>query len=66
MIKNIFVLLKVVLLWAIVTSPAFAYIDPGSGMLLWQGVVAAIGAVILFLRNPIQVIKSLIKRLRNK
>jgi hypothetical protein len=45
---------------------AFAYVDPGSGMLFWQGLVALIGAVLIFFRNPIQVIKSWIERIRGK
>lgn len=45
---------------------ASAYVDPGSGMLLWQGLIAAIGAVLVFFRNPLAVVKALIKRLRNK
>ena len=47
-------------------APAFAYIDPGSGMLLWQGLIAAIGAVLVFVRNPWETIKSLFQRLRKK
>jgi hypothetical protein len=47
-------------------STAFAYVDPGSGMLLWQGLIAAIGAVIVFVRSPWQALKRLIERLRGK
>jgi hypothetical protein len=47
-------------------ATAYAYIDPGSGMLLWQGLIAAIGAVIVFVRSPWQAIKRLIERLRHK
>lgn len=47
-------------------SDAFAYIDPGSGMLVWQGAIAAIGAVVIFARNPIQTLKSWVQRLRRK
>jgi hypothetical protein len=47
-------------------SAAFAYVDPGSGMLLWQGLLAAIGAVIVFVRNPIKVVKAFFERLRRK
>jgi hypothetical protein len=59
-------LARLSLLWAMLTSSAWAYVDPGSGMLLWQGLVAAIGAVLIFIRNPIQVLKSWIDRLRGK
>lgn len=54
------------LLWLLLVTDAWAYIDPGSSMLLWQGVVAAVGAVLIFVRNPIQIIKSWIKRMRDK
>ena len=45
---------------------AFAYVDPGSGMLLWQGLLAAVGAVIVFVRNPVKSLKALFDRLRGK
>lgn len=50
----------------IIISNAYAYVDPGSGMLLWQGFVALIGAILIFFRNPIQVIKSWINWIRRK
>lgn len=59
-------ILKIILLWLIVQPNAYAYVDPGSGMLLWQGLIALIGAVLIFFRNPIQVIKSWIARIRGK
>ena len=56
------------LVLSVLLSPAaaFAYVDPGSGMLLWQGLIAAVGAVIVFVRSPIKAIKSLIERFRRK
>jgi hypothetical protein len=59
-------LFKIVYFSLVLTPSAFAYVDPGSGMLLWQGLVALIGAVLIFFRNPIQVIKSWIDRIRGK
>lgn len=47
-------------------SDAFAYIDPGSGMLVWQGVIAAIGAGVIFAKNPVQTIKGWVRRLKRK
>jgi hypothetical protein len=41
---------------------AHAYVDPGSGMLLWQGLLAAIGAVIVFVRRPWATVKDLVRR----
>lgn len=35
-------------------------------MLLWQGLIAAIGALLVFLRNPWQTIKDLVSRFRKK
>lgn len=46
--------------------PAFAYVDPGSGMLIWQGLLAAIGAVIVFVRNPMESLKRLLDHFRRK
>ena len=59
-------LLRTAFLWLVLASSASAYVDPGSGMLLWQGLIAAIGAVLVFFRNPLAVIKAWIKRLRGK
>ncbi len=47
-------------------SDAFAYIDPGSGMLYWQGLIAVIGGLVMLVRNPIQTIKAWFQRLRRK
>lgn len=52
--------------WIFLVPSAWAYVDPGSGMLLWQGLIAAVGAVLIFLRNPIQIIKSWLDRIRGK
>ena len=60
--KIVFVLLSVFSF----PSEAYAYIDPGSGRLVWQGVIAAIGAVVIFVRNPIQSVKGWIQRFRRK
>ncbi|ARN22659.1 hypothetical protein [Piscinibacter gummiphilus] len=60
--------LRTTFVLAILLSPAaaFAYVDPGSGMLLWQGLLAALGAVIVFVRSPVKAIRSLLDRLRRK
>lgn len=49
---------------ALLPASAFAYVDPGSGMLIWQGLLAALGAVIMFVRSPIEQIKRVWRRLR--
>jgi len=45
---------------------ANAYVDPGAGMLFWQGFIAVIGAALVFIRNPLSWIKRLILRCRRK
>lgn len=54
------------LVLALSPASAFAYVDPGSGMLMWQGLLAALGAVIMFVRNPIEQIKRVWRRLRSR
>ena len=62
--KNRILLLTVVA--CCLPATAFAYVDPGTGMLLWQGLIAAIGAVLVFVRSPWETIKRLVQRLRGK
>lgn len=45
---------------------AHAYVDPGSGMLLWQALIAVIGAVIVFVRHPVDTLKRLYRKLFKK
>jgi hypothetical protein len=56
-------LFAILALWPVA---AFAYIDPGSGMLLWQGAIAAIGAIVVFVRHPIRTVKNLLSSLRKR
>jgi len=48
------------------TQNAYAYIDPGSGMLLIQGLLAAIAAAIAFVTHPIQTIKNMLNNMKKK
>lgn len=45
---------------------AYAYIDPGSGMLMLQGLIAAIGACIAFVKDPIGKIKALFGKFKSR
>lgn len=45
---------------------AFAYVDPGSGMMMLQGLIALIGAIVVFIRNPVAAFKRLIERIKRK
>jgi hypothetical protein len=51
------------LLTLLYSRHAYAYIDPGSTMLLLQGLLAALGAVLVFVRHPIKTVKSLVLKL---
>lgn len=42
--------------------PAYAYIDPGSSLLLLQGLFAAAGAALTFFKKPWQVLSKLFTR----
>lgn len=56
--KTIFILLTT----TIFPSHAYAYTDPGSGMLLIQGIIAVLGIGLAFLKNPITFIKLLFSK----
>ncbi len=59
--------MKYLLILAALWIPsAHAYIDPGSGMLLLQGLIAVIGAIIVFVRHPVDTLKRLYRRLFRK
>ena len=49
-----------------IAPAAYGYVDPGSGLLLIQGFLAVIGGAVVFIRNPVQAIKGLIRRLRRR
>jgi hypothetical protein len=53
----------VALLWS---GDAFAYVDPGSGILLWQGFIAVIGAIIFYIRKPIRALRAIMKKVLGK
>lgn len=45
---------------------AHAYIDPGTGLLLLQGLLAAIGGLIFFVKHPIQALKRFVAKFKKK
>lgn len=47
-------------------ASAHAYIDPGTNLLLIQGLLAAIGGLIFFVRHPIQAMKNFLTRFKRK
>jgi hypothetical protein len=48
------------------TSSAHAYVDPGTGMLAIQGLIALVIGVMAFVRNPIQTMRGWLARWRHK
>jgi hypothetical protein len=52
-----------VILWA---TSAYAYVDPGSSLLLIQGLLAAVGGLLLFAKTFVQRTKALIAKLKNR
>ena len=52
------------LLWF--APSAHAYVDPGTGMLAIQGLIALVIGIIAFVRHPIQTAKAWWARLRKK
>ena len=60
------ILLRSILLCVVFSSPAYAYIDPNSALLLLQGLFAAIGAALTFIKKPWQMLAKLFKRNKGK
>ena len=59
---------KYVLVYLLISYPvvAFAYIDPGTGTLLIQGLLALFGAIIVFVKSPGVYIKRLYRGIKNR
>jgi hypothetical protein len=51
------------LLWPVAAQ---AYVDPGTGLLMLQGLFAALGALVIFVRHPIKTVRRLIARFRGR
>lgn len=47
-------------------APAFAYVDPGTGMLAIQGLIALVIGLIAVVRHPFQTISGWWQRLTGK
>jgi len=58
--------LFLLLLVGTVPLTAHAYVDPGTGMIFWQGLIAAVGWFLVFVRNPLAALKRLIERFKRK
>ena len=56
--------LLLLLLMLVFPSTSHAYIDPGSGMILLQGLIAVLGGCIVFIRNPKKTVINYIRKVR--
>lgn len=59
------IVLRAVLLCVAFSSPAYAYVDPGSALLVLQSIFAIIGAALTFIKKPRQMIAKLFSRKKN-
>ena len=50
--KKVVVKLYFAIAFASAATPAFAYIDPGTGAMLVQAILAVLAACVFYLRNP--------------
>tara|TARA_B100000035_G_C20924660_1_gene520120 strand:- start:637 stop:867 length:231 start_codon:yes stop_codon:yes gene_type:complete len=49
--KNLVIFFKSVVIFILLTSKAHAYIDPGIGSIILQGIIASIAAIGVFFTN---------------
>lgn len=54
--------LRLALVLLLLPLPCYAYIDPASGAMLLQGLVALIAVIVAFIKNPVGTIKGWIAR----
>lgn len=59
-------LLMLFVLMLLAPTPALAYVDPGTGTLLVQGLIAAIAGAMVFFRGRWLDIKRFLRKLRGK
>lgn len=53
-------------LYCAIPVSAYAYVDPGSGMLFYQGLVAAIGVAVAIVRRPGETLKRIVSYIRSR
>ena len=56
-------MIKIILLYLITSTSCYAYIDGQLTLAFLQIILALIGGLIVFIKNPFGVIKKLIKRI---
>jgi hypothetical protein len=55
-----------VFLLCLAPQDAFAYVDPGSGLLLIQGLLAVVGGAVVFIKDPVAGCKRIWSRYFSK
>ena len=55
-----------ILLLCLAPQDAFAYVDPGSGLLLIQGLLAVVGGAVVFIKDPVAGCKRIWSRYFSK
>jgi len=66
MVSNWATRIYIAIVLAIFTTPALAYIDPGSGAMLVQAVLALVASAIFYFKNPKQLWDALRKWYRER
>ena len=54
-------IILIIYLSLFVITPSKSYIDPGTGSLIIQGIIAVFGAIVVYLGYPIRFFKKLFK-----
>ena len=62
LLKKIFISLLLYLFT--LAAPAYAYLDPGTGSFILQGFLALAASIIVFIKNPITMIKLYFRSLK--
>tara|TARA_B100001123_G_C15332708_1_gene1031785 strand:+ start:4122 stop:4352 length:231 start_codon:yes stop_codon:yes gene_type:complete len=60
--KKIF--FKFTLVFLLISSPSYAYFDPGSGAFIIQAIIALFAAITFYLGYPIRVLKKIIIKIK--
>ena len=63
MINNI---IKTVIIFTLFIEQAYAYVDPGSGLLILQGLLAVVGMLLMMIKHPIVTMRKLFNLVLSK
>lgn len=63
---KLFQVLKISAIVTLFASPAYAYLDPGSGSMLLQGLLALVAGLFVFAKNPMAAIQMMVSSFRAK